>query len=99
MHFVCFFFLGGAKVTFQYENDLLDELAYKSVEIDDCLPERNFYAEPTAVNGVQDKLLKMVIFESEHKSHIFFTVILNNFFVAALGNRIHKKAKNSRNLL
>lgn len=54
-------FIRGIQITFQYENDLLEELAFKTFEYDaDCLSNSmTNVAEPSVVNNIQEKLLRM----------------------------------------
>lgn len=59
LHFHSFFLF---QITFQYENDLLEELAFKFFDYDDdCLSNglANAHTESTVVNNIQAKLLRM----------------------------------------
>lgn len=51
----------GVQITFQYENDLLEELAFKSYEYDEdyLSNETANLAQPTVVNNIREKLLRM----------------------------------------
>lgn len=53
----------GIQITFQYENDLLEELAFKSYEYDEgCLANNTTNAtQPTVVGSIQEKLLRLEI--------------------------------------
>lgn len=50
-------------MTFQYENDLLEELSYKSLDYDECVRSRatNDLEQDALVNSIQNKLFRMQV--------------------------------------
>lgn len=60
--YLCDAGIAGIQITFQYENDLLEELAFKSFEYDEeCLSNAtaNVTTTSSVVNNVQQKLIRM----------------------------------------